>query len=836
MAIDIGPKIGIDGEAEFRKSLQNINQQLKTLGSEMNLVTTAFGENNKSQDALTSKAAVLTKQIDAQQKKIEELQKGLAMSANKFGENDAKTLKWEQAIYDATAELNSMKGQLESTNQEIENNKDAVDKSSKSTGAWKENLANIGKALGTIGSMATKAIGAATGAATSFAAKSVQAGMSFDSSMSQVAATMGTTVDQISDLRDFAMDMGASTAFSATEAADALNYMALAGYNSEEAMTALPTVLNLAASGGIDPASASDMVTDAQSALGLSMEESAELVDKMAKTASKSNTSVSQLGSAILTIGGTAKNLAGGTTELATALGILADNGVKGAEGGTALRNIVLSLSAPTEKAAAVMDSLGVSAYDSLGNLRPLKDTFTDLNNSLSQLTQEEQTNALSNIFNKVDLKSVSALLANTGERFDELSGYINNAAGAAQEMASVQLDNLEGDITLFKSALEGAQIAISDQLTPTLRGFVQFGSDAISTLSTAFSEGGLTGAMDALGSILSNGLNMVIEQLPKMVGAGVQLLDALGQGMLDNLPVIISAANDIIMQLVSGFISSLPDIAEAATEIIASLAVGIGESLPTLIPAAIDAMLTIIDTLIDNIDLLVDAAIAITVGLAEGLINALPVLIERVPEIIVKLIDAFIENAPKIAEAALELILMLGNGLLDALPNLWKNIKSMIGQIKDRFVQGFKDFINIGKNIVEGLWDGIKGAADWLGDKISGFVGGVVDGVKGFFGIHSPSTVFRDEVGKQLAAGIGLGFTDEMDSVSKQMQKAIPTPEVAFSTAAAGMVNGIQTAMTGYSGTVRIEIPVRINGKELYRYTLDDLRSVMRANPEAAT
>lgn len=836
MAIDIGPKIGIDGEAEFRKSLQNINQQLKTLGSEMNLVTTAFGENNKSQDALTSKAAVLTKQIDAQQKKIEELQKGLAMSANKFGENDAKTLKWEQAIYDATAELNSMKGQLESTNQEIKNNKDAVDKSSKSTGAWKENLANIGKALGTIGSMATKAIGAAAGAVTSFAAKSVQAGMSFDSSMSQVAATMGTTVDQISDLRDFAMDMGASTAFSATEAADALNYMALAGYNSEEAMTALPTVLNLAASGGIDLASASDMVTDAQSALGLSMEESAELVDKMAKTASKSNTSVSQLGSAILTIGGTAKNLAGGTTELATALGILADNGVKGAEGGTALRNIVLSLSAPTEKAAAVMDSLGVSAYDSLGNLRPLKDTFTDLNNSLSQLTQEEQTNALNNIFNKVDLKSVSALLANTGERFDELSGYIDNAAGAAQEMASVQLDNLEGDITLFKSALEGAQITISDQLTPTLRGFVQFGSDAISTLSTAFSEGGLTGAMDALGSILSNGLNMVIEQLPKMVGAGMQLLDALGQGLLDNLPVIISAANDIIMQLISGFISSLPDIAKAATEIIASLVVGIGESLPTLIPAAIDAILTIIDTLIDNIDLLIDAAIALIIGLADGLIDSLPELVDRVPEILVKLVDAFIENAPKIADAALELILKLGKGLLDSLPELWENIKSAVEDIKDRFVKGFEAFVNIGENIVNGLWEGISGAASWLGDQISGFVGGVVDGVKGFFGIHSPSTVFRDEVGKQLAAGIGLGFTDEMDSVSKQMQKAIPTPEVAFSTAAAGMVNGMQTAMTGYSGTVRIEIPVRINGKELYRYTLDDLRSVMRANPEAAT
>ena len=145
----------------------------------------------------------------------------------------------------------------------------------------------------------------------------------------------------------------------------------------------------------------------------------------MAKASSKSNTSVAQLGEAILTVGGTAKTLSGGTTELNMALGVLADNGIKGAEGGTALRNMILSLSAPTDKAAAQLKALGVEAFDAEGNLRPLHETFGDLNGALSTMTQEEQTQALNEIFNKTDLKSVNAMLGTSAERFGELSESI---------------------------------------------------------------------------------------------------------------------------------------------------------------------------------------------------------------------------------------------------------------------------------------------------------------------------------------------------------------------------------------------------------------------------
>ena len=190
-----------------------------------------------------------------------------------------------------------------------------VEESEKDAHKFFDNWEGAADKLKAAGMIAVKAIGAAfaaTGAAMiAFGKQSVQTGMQFDSSMSQVAATMGTTVDQIGELRDFAQEMGATTAFSATQAADALNYMALAGYDAETSMSMLPNVLNLAAAGGMELASASDMITDSQSALGLTLSETSQLVDKMAKASSKSNTSVAQLGEAILTVGGTAKMMAG---------------------------------------------------------------------------------------------------------------------------------------------------------------------------------------------------------------------------------------------------------------------------------------------------------------------------------------------------------------------------------------------------------------------------------------------------------------------------------------------------------------------------------------------
>ena len=644
----------------------------------------------------------------------------------------------------------------------------------KGLSALSKSAGGLGKVLGGIATVAT----AATGAVAGVAASSISVGMDFDKSMAQVAATMGKSVDEIVELRDYAREMGRTTAFSATEAADALNYMALAGYDADTSMQMLPNVLNLAAAGNMDLARASDMVTDTQSALGLSLEETTELVDKMALTSSKSNTNVEQLGEAMLQIGGTAKTLQGGTTELAAALGILADNGNKGAQGGTALRNVLTTIQGG--KFEKTFGNLGVKAYDASGKMRPLKDILADMNEVMGDMTDDQKTSLISKTFNVRDLRYINALLDTSIERWGELSEAIDDSEDAASKMAETRLDNLAGDVTLFKSALKDAQIVISDGLTPDLREFVQFGTSGLLKITEGFNEGGLSGAMDAFGDVLAEGLTLVITKLPEFVQAGADLLGALVDGIIENSPAIIEsgfeiirilliaiidkipelvqASIDIIQAIAQGILDNLPLLLNACFEIIRALADGIVESLPELIPTVVDIILEIVETLIDNIDKLVDAAIAIILALADGLINALPSLLEKAPIIVSKLVHAFIENAPKLLAAALELVLVLAKGLIDNIPELLKAALNLIDAIVTGFFDGMGKIVEIGVNIVTGIWDGIKSAAGWLSDKVAGFFGGIIDDAKDVLGIHSPSRVFAS-IGEYMMRGMAVGI-----------------------------------------------------------------------------
>lgn len=359
-----------------------------------------------------------------------------------------------------------------------------------------------------VATMTTAATAAAATITAGLSAAAIKVGSDFEASMSQVAATMGIS----SASEDFAMlsaaakEMGESTKFSAAQASSALNFLALSGKSAEESVAALPTVLNVAAAGGMELASASDMITDAMSALGLETSQMSTFADQLAVTSQKSNTSVSQLGEAILTVGGTAKTLSGGVTEMNTALGILADNGIKGSEGGTMLRNVILSLSAPTDTAAAALKKLGVEAFDKVtGSMRPLQETFADLGGALSQLTEQERTEALSNIFNKVDLKGVNALLGTSAERFDELSGYISDCSGAAAQMAATMDDNLKGDLTIMQSALEGLGIAAYEKFQEPMRTAVQEVTNSIGDLSKSITSGRLGESLERLAVSFGN-------------------------------------------------------------------------------------------------------------------------------------------------------------------------------------------------------------------------------------------------------------------------------------------------------------------------------------------
>ena len=641
--------------------------------------------------------------------------------------------------------------------------KDASSKASSFGSKISSGLSNAAKLGG-------KALAGATTAALGFAKSSVDAGGDFDKSMSQVAATMGITNEELNSiqvqtdsfsgtLRDFAQEMGSTTVFSATQAADALNYMALAGYDAQKSAEMLPTVLNLAAAGNMDLAQASDMVTDASSALGLTTEETYLMIDKMAKTSSSTNTSVAQLGRGMLKVGGTARNLAGGTTELSTMLGVLADNGIKGAEGGTHLRNIMLAMNPTTDAACYAWKRLGLSAYDAQGNLRPLPEIFGDLNAAMEGMSMEEKTYLLKDMFNKTDLASVNALLGTTSERFTELASKIDDSTGAAEKMAGVQLDNLSGDITLFKSALEGAQIAVSDVLTPALRQFVQFGSEGLSRLTKAFKEEGLTGAMSEFGVLLSEGLDMVIDMMPGMLKAGMSLLDSLIDGLVNNIPKLSDTALKIMSMIVNSLASNLPKLIKSAVEIIVTLSNGIAGALPKLVPTMVKTIIKIVTTLIDNVDKLIDSAIAIITALAEGLINSLPILIEKAPVIVQKLVNAIVNNAPKLLKAAFTLITTLAKALIDYIPDLLVSIPKIITSLVNGLSKAAPKLLSSALEFIKTLANGVIKYLPKLAAKAPSIIAALVKSlVENLFKIA--------EVGGKIVIQLTAGLVNNFSSL----------------------------------------------------------------------
>lgn len=626
---------------------------------------------------------------------------------------------------------------------------------------------------------------AATGKLTELAKTSVGVGMSFQSSMSQVAATMGVGVDQIQNLTDKAKEMGSTTAFTATQAADALNYLALAGYDANKAAEVLPSVLNLAAAGGMDLAYASDLVTDAMASLNLEASKANvdEFGNKLAKAASKANANVSQLGEAILTVGGTAANLKGGTTELTTALGLLANVGIKGAEGGTHLRNIILSLQSPTDDATKLMEQLGLQVYDAQGNMRGLDDILTDLSGSLAGLTQGQKDSVINALFNKTDLAAVNGLLAAQGEQWESLAQQIDAAgeaagdSGAMAQMAETQLDNLQGSVTIMQSALEGLQLGIYDYLEPSLNEAAKWGSECFSTLTKALSEGGPEAMLQAAGQIISDLAASVTAQLPGLVTSGTE----------------------IIVQLAEDIVAATPAMLDAAAGVMAALVQGIVDNLPSLIDSATKVIVQFTHYLSDHAGDLMDAGIQLLEQLIIGITDNLPQLITAAAELIAKFSAALLSHLPDLLNCGAALLTTLVDGIIRSIENLGEAAIACIAKLTGVWDGSMDEWGHIGENIVNGLLNGITGMWDTLVSTVKDKVNGMVSTVKNVLGIHSPSKVFT-EIGENVTQGLVNGINTGAPAAQEAIQgiaQTLSTYGPDFSTVGATITEQFRTKLT---------------------------------------
>lgn len=409
----------------------------------------------------------------------------------------------------------------------------------------------------------------------------ISAGMDFDSQMSTVAATSEATGEEFEILRTKAQEMGATTAFSATESAQAMEYMAMAGWKTTAITNGLAGVMNLAAASGEDLATVSDIVTDAMTAFGMSAEESTHFSDVLAQTATNANTNVGMMGETFKYVAPVAGSLGYNVEDTAAAIGLMANSGIKASQAGTALRTLMTNMANPTDKMAAAMDTLGISLTDSSGEMKSFAEITEDLRNGFSGLTEEQKASTAANLAGKEGMSGLLAIVNASEEDYKKLTDSIRECSGASEKMAEIRLDNLEGDVTLFKSALEGAQIAISDKLTPVLRNLVKKATDWLPTVQDK-----LLSAIDVvmdIGKYLVDEFSPLFKDIVEVVEELIPPIVEIGKAAL---PVVVDMVKKLapilvdVLKVLIPILNIIPPIVKALSpliDIIATVAKGMG-------------------------------------------------------------------------------------------------------------------------------------------------------------------------------------------------------------------------------------------------------------------
>lgn len=609
--------------------------------------------------------------------------------------------------------------------------------------------------------LASRAFSSVANYAKGFIEDSYKTAQEFEQSMAQVAATLGKTVEEVNadiqttiidgeewtgNLREFAMEMSARTKFTAVEVGEALNFMALAGYDTAKSMEMLPPVLSLAAAGAMELGRASDVVTDAQTAFGISSERTVQMVDEMAKAASTGNTSVAQLGEAFLTVGGLAKEIGSsmmvasdGTKvevdslqELETALVAMANAGVKGSEAGTHMRNMLLKLSAPTEEGKNKLQEIGVSALDAAGNMRSLHDIFYDMSHALSTMSGGEKMEALADIFNARDITAAQSLLsAASNGSWDKIASSILDAEGAAERMAETQLNTVMGQKQLMESALDIFKIELSSNINLPFAGWIKQGTNIITALTDALKKDGLNGMFETLfeegakivDNLFKTAIPKMINQIPKIIVRGVPtLINGLltigtsivnaftGQRFMQNIR---AAASNTLFLIRTSFTERREEMRETGAKLFDLLVDGLkagaefigenllpvitkiasffmnGENLVSIIDAGADILTKFLEGMLseESLDALFDEDFGLP-KLISSIITAIGELASRLVDASVTIVKNIVkyfsdrENRANIKSGAQDILVALGEAFVDVVGVIHHDIVDLMSDI----------------------------------------------------------------------------------------------------------------------------------------------------------
>lgn len=450
------------GAVELQTKINNQKAAITGTKTELEKWNTKLDELEKEQKEAKTPLDNLTDAIDDQEKQLEDLKS--AYKQEVFAGNKEKAAELAKEIQNVSGELKENKSKMEELDKAADDLDETVEDTSDGFTVMKGALANL----------VADGIRLAIEAMKDLATETVQVGMDFDSAMAQVQAVSGATGDEYDQLREKAKEMGSTTKFTASESAEAFNYMAMAGWKTEDMLDGIEGVLNLAAASGTDLATTSDIVTDALTAMGYSAEDAGHLADVMAAASSNANTNVEMMGATFKYAAPVVGALGYSMEDTAVAIGLMANSGIKAEQAGTTLRSVLSRLAAPPKEAQDAMDALGVSLTDADGNMKSLDQVMAELQAAFNGLSETQQTQYAKQIAGTEAMSGFLAIVNAAPEDVDKLKSAVENCDGAAADMAATMQDNLGGDMTKLGSQFEGVQLAIYEKFEPALRSGVE--------------------------------------------------------------------------------------------------------------------------------------------------------------------------------------------------------------------------------------------------------------------------------------------------------------------------------------------------------------------------
>lgn len=572
-----------------------------------------------------------------------------------------------------------------------------------SSSTTKDKLASLSSAMGQTGKSMTKFV---TLPLAGVGAAMVKTTADFEAGMSQVQAISGATGEDLKALSDKAKEMGAVTKFSATESAEALKYMAMAGWDTQKMLDGLPGVMNLAAASGEDLGTVSDIVTDSLTALGMKAEEAGHFADVLAQASSKSNTNVGLMGETFKYVAPLAGSLGYSCEDVAIAIGLMANAGIKGSQAGTALRSVLTRMAKPTKESADAMQALGLEITNADGSMKPLNDVMVQLRQSFSGLTEDQKASYAAMLGGQEAMSGLLAIVNASDEDFNKLVEQINNADGAAEQMANTMQDNLSGQITILKSTIEGISISFGEIMLPVVKAVVR-GLQSFATWLNNTSETtkkviavvatvlAILGPALLIGSKLISGITQLI---PLISGLGSVLTF-----LTSPIGIVIAAVAALALAWATDF-GGIRDKTKEIMSSIKDIITSIVEAIKYAWDNNIGGMRTIVETVFAAIELIVETALNVISGVFEMFAGIFTGDWKRFWNGLKKVLKSIIGAIKKVIQGFFDWI---GEGIKSAIEKL-KSLGEKSAEIQAKRKSGSRSTTGGNKRKVKGYANGL--------------------------------------------------------------------------------------------------------------------------------